>query len=88
MGVDIKVDINIYRRSGKFRVMKFSCRNISCKNFLWIAGQTIRYSLSNLFRVFNFRGSDQPRKYFDNENFQIYGIYTYILYFTEIMAIE
>ena len=32
--------------------------------------------MSNLFRVFNFCGSGQPRKYFDNENFWIYGIGT------------
>ena len=30
--------------------------------------------LSNSFCVFNFHGSGQPRKYFDSENFQIYGI--------------
>ena len=32
------------------------------------------YSLLNIFRVINFRGLSQPRKYFNNENFPNYGI--------------
>ena len=36
------------------------------------------YLMYEIFRVFNFRGLCQPRKYFDNENFQIYGIYIYM----------
>ena len=36
---------------------------------------TQKTSTLYIFRVFNFRGLCQPRKYFDNENFQIYGIY-------------
>ena len=31
------------------------------------------YSLLNIFRVINFRGLSQPRKYFNNENFPNYG---------------
>ena len=30
-------------------------------------------SLQIIFYVFNFRGSNEPRKIFDNANFQIYG---------------
>ena len=34
-------------------------------------------SLQKNFRAFNFRGWGHPRKFFNNENFPIYGIYCY-----------
>ena len=47
--------------------MKFSSRNILCKNFFVDRGLLLLVIL-----CFNFRGLGQPQKYFDYKNFQIY----------------
>ena len=49
---------------------KFSCKNI----FVGTTPYRIEACAYVLFRDFNFRSFYGPRKYFYNENFQIYGI--------------
>ena len=64
-----------YRRSGNFRVQKLSYDKFSCKN-IFVGTTPYRISVNN-FRKINFRSRHRLRKYFYNENFQIYGISSY-----------
>ena len=44
-----------------------------CCVYIYVDCTTCCYSLLKIFRVINFRGFSQPRKYFNNENFPNYG---------------
>ena len=73
--LDLPIDYIIYRRSGNFRVKKLSYDKFSCKKFSqeWPLTALALIVHAN-FRKINFRSRHRPRKYFYNENFQIYGL--------------
>ena len=84
-----------YRRSGNFRIIKFSCFNFRIKYFRgWDYPRkcfTIRQLLlfvGKYISCFYFRGSHRPRRYFYNESFQIYGMYFYCTSLQFLLSIK